>query len=191
MFVIRRLSQCDRAGLDGPIVRREQLSEAWRAVDLIRQAREQAEGILADAQVQRQRCLDQATDAFWQQAGAFVQALQAEHNTLQEDVVHTCRELLNLALERVFDDCSQGERARVLLNHLAAGQTIGVNAILSCHPQVLSEVRAWLAASRFAGVWQVREDRNVSSDALCLSHDTGAFELDWAGLKGRMQAQER
>ncbi|MGB3126394.1 MAG: HrpE/YscL family type III secretion apparatus protein, partial [Pseudomonas sp.] len=95
---------------------------------------------------------------------------------------------LNQAIERVFGDCFLGERAQALVSHLAASQSHATGATLSCHPQLFAQLHAWVASSRFAALWQLREDNAMPIDALRLSSEAGEFDLDWASLQRCMLA---
>lgn len=183
MLVRRRMSVGGQGPQGQQIIRLEQFRDSQAAVDVLSRAREQAEALLVEAHAMRQQVLDDALAQFWEQAGGFLQGLEAERQALHDAVVEACGQLLNRALERVFEESPPGERARVLLTHLAASQTVAAVATVSCHPQRWAQVQAWLTASRYASVWQVREDSSLAVDALRLSCDNGEFELDWAGLQ--------
>lgn len=189
MLVRRRLSLGDQDAVCTTIVRHEQFADAQAAVDLLRRAQEQAEALLLTAQVQRQACLDQATAEFWEQAGDFLQTLEVQSRANQHAVIEAAGQLLNVVIERLFDEASMGERARALLSHLAASQPSASAATLSCHPQLFSEVQAWLASSRYSALWQLREDSQMPALALRLSCENGEFDLDWAGLQRSLLAQ--
>ncbi len=183
MLVRRTLSVGGQGPQGQQIVRLEQFRDSQAAVDVLSRAREQAEALLVEAQVLRQQVLDDATAQFWEQAVGFLQGLEGERQALHDAVVEASRQLLNRAIERLFEESPPGERARVLLTHLAASQAVATVATLNCHPQLGPQVQAWLAASRYASVWQVRENSSMALDALRLSCDNGEFELDWAGLQ--------
>ena len=183
MLVRRTLSVGGQGPQGQQIVRLEQFRDSQAAVDVLSQAREQADVLLAEAHAKRQQVLDDAMAQFWEQAGGFLLGLELERQVLHNAVVEASRQLLNRALERLFEESPPSERARVLLAHLATCQTVAAVATLNCHPHLCAEVQAWLAASRYGAVWQLREDSSMPVDALRLSCDNGEFELDWAGLQ--------
>ncbi|RON40058.1 type III secretion system stator protein SctL [Pseudomonas brassicacearum] len=182
MWIRRRLSLGAEALLREPILRREDLADAQRASDLLLVAQAQAEALIADAQGQCQRSLDQATGEFWAQANHFLQSLEDQRQTLQRSAVESAEAMLTLALTQLFDDTSVAERGRALINHLAASQSYACTATLSCPPELFADVQAWIAGSRFAALWQLREDTSMPPQALRLSSDAGEFDLDWSGL---------
>lgn len=188
MLVRRTLSLGDQRAAPVGIVRHEQFSDSRAAVELLARAREQADALLLEAQQQRQQVLDQATAQFWEEAGTFLHGIESQAQAAHDDVVQAARQLLNQAIDRLFGECSLGERAQALITHLAAGQSHATGATLSCHPQVFAQVQAWVASSRFAAVWQLREDGAMPIDALRLSNDAGEFDLDWASLQRCMLA---
>ncbi|MDL2186479.1 type III secretion system stator protein SctL [Pseudomonas sp. ChxA] len=188
MLVRRTLSLGDQHAAPVGIVRHEQFRDSQAAVDLLAQAREQAEALLLEAQQQRQQVIDQASAQFWEDAGAFLQGIETQAQAAHNHVVQAARQLLNQAIERLFGECTLGERAQALITHLAAGQSHATGATLSCHPQVFAQVQAWVASSRFAALWQLREDGAMPIDALRLSNDAGEFDLDWASLQRCMLA---
>lgn len=191
MLVRRRLSLGDQGAGAARILRHEQFTDAQAAVDLLERAQEQVQAMLDDAQARCQYVLDQAAGEFWDQAGAFLEGLDARYRDTQASVIEASSQLLNLALERLFDEASPGERARVMVKHLAASQSIATGATLSCHPELFDEVQAWVAGSRFAALWQLREDGLMPLTALRLSSETGEFDLDWAGLQRCLLAKGR
>ncbi|NWE73696.1 type III secretion system stator protein SctL [Pseudomonas gingeri] len=179
---LRRLSLGASALPHSPIVRLEQLAQAQEATDVLAAARAEAERLLADAREQCQRYLDQALGQFWEQANGFLQALDSEREALHQEVLVSAESVLVAAMTRLFGETGPAERVRALVGHLAGSQRQAVSAVLSCSPGLFDEVQAWLASSRFAQLWQLREDAFLGPQALRLSSDTGTFELDWEGL---------
>ncbi|MGF6109299.1 type III secretion system stator protein SctL [Pseudomonas frederiksbergensis] len=182
MLVRRRLSLGTEALLREPILRREDLADAQRASDLLLAAHAQAEALIAEAQGQCQRSLDQATGQFWAQANAFLQTLEDQRQALQRSAVESAEAMLTLALTRLFDDTSVIERGQALITHLAASQSDACTATLSCPPALFADVQAWLAGGRFAALWTLREESSMPPQTLRLSSDAGEFDLDWSGL---------
>lgn len=182
MLVRRRLSLGTEALLREPILRREDLADAQRARDLLLGAHAEAEALIAEAQGQCQRSLDQATGQFWEQANAFLQTVEDQRQALQRAAVESAEALLTLTLTRLFDDASVIERGQALIKHLATSQSEACTATLSCPPALFADVQTWLAAGRFAELWQLREDASMPPQTLRLSSDVGEFDLDWAGL---------
>nr|WP_256254810.1 type III secretion system stator protein SctL [Pseudomonas agarici] len=179
---LRRLSLGVSPLPQSPIVRLEQLAQAQEATDVLAAAREEAERLLANAHEQCQRYLDQALGQFWEQANGFLQALDNERAVLHQEAVASAESVLAAAMTQLFSEVGPVERARALVGHLASSQRQAVSAVLSCSPELFDEVQGWLASSRFAALWQLREDAFLGPQALCLSSDTGTFELDWEGL---------
>ncbi|KAF1006978.1 MAG: hypothetical protein GAK32_02376 [Pseudomonas fluorescens] len=182
MLVRKTLSLGDQHAAPVGIVRHEQFSDARVAVDLLARAQEQAQALLLEAEAQRQQVLEQATAQFWEEAGTFLQGVETQAQAAHDNVVHAARQLLNQVIDRLFGECSMGERAQALVSHLAASQSHVTGATLRCHPQLFADVQAWVASSRFATLWQLREDALMPMDALRLSNDAGEFDLDWASL---------
>jgi len=188
MLVRRTLSLGDPHANPAGIVRHEHVRDSQAAVDLLARARGQAEALLLEAGHQRQQVIDQASAQFWEEAGAFLHSLETQAQAAHDNVVQAARQLLNQAIDRLFGECTLSERAQALITHLAAGQSHATRAALSCHPQVFAQVQAWVASSRFAALWQLREDDAMPIDALRLSTDAGEFDLDWASLQRCMLA---
>jgi len=182
MLVRRRLSLGAEALLREPILRHEDLADAQRASDLLLAAQTEAEALIAEAQGQCQRSLDQAAGEFWEQANHFLQTLEDQRLALQRSAVESAEALLTQALTQLFDDTSVAERGRALINHLAASQSYACTATLTCPPELFADVQAWVAGSRFAALWQLREDISMPAQTLRLSSDAGEFDLDWPGL---------
>jgi type III secretion protein L len=181
-LVRRRLSLGAEALLREPILRREDLADAQRASDVLRAAQTEAEALIAEAQTQCQRALDQAAGEFWEQANHFLQTLEDQRQALQRLAVESAEAMLTLALTPLFDGTDVAERGRGLINHLAASQSDPCTATLRCPPELFADVQAWVADSRFAALWQVREDSSMPAQTLRLSSDAGEFDLDWPGL---------
>ncbi|TPG88497.1 HrpE/YscL family type III secretion apparatus protein [Pseudomonas caspiana] len=189
MLVRRRLSLGTGALLREPILRREDLADAQRASDVLLAAQAQAEALIAAAQTQCQRLLDQAAGEFWTQANDFLQALEDQRQALQISAVESAEAMLTLALTGLLDDTGVAERGRALVRHLAASQSYACNATLSCPPELFADLQAWVADSRFAALWQLRDDPSMPTQTLRLSSDAGEFDLDWPGLLRCLLAQ--
>ncbi|WP_437883142.1 type III secretion system stator protein SctL [Pseudomonas sp. LRF_L74] len=174
--------------LDEPIVRRETLQDVRRASECLQQARREAEAILDAAEQESRQRVDAAQAAFWQQANSFLDALRQEQMALERASLEAVERLLNLALARVLDDTTLPERIRALLKNLADSQGTDSSASLICHPDNIDALRSWLAASRFSAVWKVEGDAGLAPDAIRLSHEQGAFDLDWTGLRQALLA---
>lgn len=187
MLISRRLSLGEPAVVGVRIVRHAQLTDSVAAQDLLSRAQAQADSLLLNAQAQRQQILDVALTEFWEEAGAFLQTLRAEYQALQDDVIAASRRVVNQVIEQVFDDCATPDRARALVSHLAASQRYASAASLNCHPELFNDVQAWIMGSRFALVWQLREDSSLPVSALRLTSGSGDFELDWASLQRCVQ----
>jgi type III secretion protein L len=166
-----------------PILRREHLNDVRRADDILAQARQQAQRILDDAEHEAASRIAQLTGQFWADANAFLQGLEEEREAFRRDALDTVDQLLNEALSRLLDATSLPERTRALLRDLEASQPIASAATLSCHPDLAPTVEDWLEHSRFAPMWQVQSNHAMPPDTLTLSHDSGAFEVDWNALR--------
>jgi type III secretion protein L len=169
--------------VEEPILRREQLDDVRRADDILVDTRLHARQILDDAEQEARHQIEQATGRFWADANAFLQSLEQERETFRRDALDTVEQLLNEALTRLLDAASLPERTRALLRDLSASQPTASAATLSCHPDLAPTVEDWLGQSRFAQVWLVQCNSAMPPDTLTLSHDSGAFEVDWNILR--------
>ncbi|WP_434698146.1 type III secretion system stator protein SctL [Pseudomonas sp. D1-1] len=171
------------------IVRQERFADYRTAIDVLSQARADADALVLQAENLRQEYLDQALAEFWGQASCFLQALEAERQQCRNSVIDVCRELLNIVIDRLFDEFQPQERARILLEHLAASRAYPTgSATLRCHPELFSEVQAWLAADNASALWQLREDITMPLQSIRLSTDAGEYDVDWIGLQRSFRA---
>ncbi|WP_092164928.1 HrpE/YscL family type III secretion apparatus protein [Pseudomonas sp. NFACC37-1] len=171
------------------IVRHEQFADYRGAVDVMLQARADANALLQQAETLRQESLDRALAEFWAQACGFLEALEAERQQCREGVVEVCRELLNVVIGRLFDECPPKERIRILLDHLVATCAYPLSsATLKCHPELYVEVQAWLAANSSSALWQLREDSTMAVQSIRLSTETGEYAVEWDDLRRSLQA---
>lgn len=166
-----------------PILRRECFDDVQRADDILAHARRQAERILHEAEQEASARIGQMTGQFWADANAFLQGMLEEREAFRSDALETVEQLLNEALTRLLDATTLPERTRALLRDLEASQPIASAATLSCHPELLTSVEAWLEQSRFAQLWQVQPNTAMPLDTLTLTHDCGAFEVDWSVMR--------
>lgn len=184
-MLVRRALSLGGAELEGRvIIRHEQFSNYRAAIDLMSQARAEADALMWQAEKERQAYLDQAMAEFWGKAGDFLEALEAERQRCRNDVIETCQELLNILVARLFEECTPKERTRILLEHLAATQVYPAgSATLSAHPTLVVEIQAWLKTSRYSALWHLREDNTLPVGAIRLSTDTGEYDVDWTCLQ--------
>ncbi|AHL34306.1 hypothetical protein CD58_15925 [Pseudomonas brassicacearum] len=188
MLIRRNLSLGDRETGGELVVRHEQFADYRTAVDVMSQARAEADALLLEAEKLRQDYLDRALAQFWDQASSLLEALEAERQQCRSRVVDVCRDLLNVVIGRLFDECQPAERARILLEHLAASQAYPMgSATLRCHPELLVEVQAWLEANSSSALWQLREDTTIPVQSIRLSTDAGEYDIDWTGLQRSFQ----
>ncbi|WLG20907.1 type III secretion system stator protein SctL [Pseudomonas sp. FP1154] len=191
MLIRRNLSLGDREVKRELVVRREQFADYRTAVDVMSRARAEADAILLEAGRRQQEYLDRALAEFWGQASFFLEALEAERQQCRNSVIEVCRELLNVIIGRLFDECPPEARARILLEHLAASQAYpAVSATLKCHPERYGEVQAWLAANNASVLWQLRDDITMPIQSIRLSTDTGEYDIDWTGLRRSFQVAD-
>lgn len=182
MLIKRRLSLCAEV-LDEPVLRREVIKDVWRAEELLVEAQQRADELLQATERQCQQQLADAQAQFWEQANHHLQLLNAQRATLEEEALRSVERLLFLALARLLDDTDRTQRIRALVRQLAENQAAGELASLSCHPEQAPAVRAWLADSRLAAVWNVQEDADLDMQALRLSHGQGALDINWNELR--------
>ncbi len=187
-MLVKRSLSLGVSSLAEPILKREHIEDARRAEDVLAQALAQAEQIQLHAQEQAHEQVSQAVAEFWEQAGAFLQGLEAERQNFQDEALAAAEQLLSTAMARLLDEAGLAERTRALLRSLAASQPLEVRATLQCHPDLLPAVTQWLADSRFASVWQVQANSRLADDVLTLSHATGAFDIQWAQLRAGLLA---
>lgn len=189
MLIRRNLSLGDPELGSTLIVRHEQFADYRAAVDVISRARVEADALLLEAENLRQDYLDRALAQFWDQASSLLEALEAERQQCRSNVVEVCRDLLNVVIDRLFDECPPRERIRILLEHLAASQANAAgSATLKCHPELSDEVQAWLEANNNSRLWQLREDITMPVQSIRLSADAGEYEVDWISLQRSFQA---
>jgi type III secretion protein L len=169
--------------LEEPILRREHVEDVRRAHDVLANAQQQAQRILDEAEQEAHNQIEQAVSRFWSSASIFLQGLEEEREAFRREALGSVEQLFNEALSRLLDAASLPERTRALLLDLAASQAIASTATLSCHPDLAPTVEDWLAQSRFAQVWQVQCDSTMSLEILTLSHASGAFDVDWGILR--------
>jgi type III secretion protein L len=182
-MLVKRTLSFGASTLAEPIIRREHIEENRRAQDVLAHAHAQAEQILLQAEYLAQEQVAQAVAEFWDNATAFIQGLEEQRHALQQEALVAAEHVLGSAMARLLDEAGLAERTRALLRALAASQPMEAIATLQCHPQLLPDVTAWLADSRFASVWQVQASTRLPTDALTLSHATGAFDIQWAHLR--------
>ncbi|RAU41493.1 MULTISPECIES: type III secretion system stator protein SctL [unclassified Pseudomonas] len=183
MLAKRSLSLASFDVLAEPVLRREDIADMQRACEVLDTARREAQQLLADAAEQAQREREQALAQFWTQANAVLEGLELQRQRLQQDALETLEALLNESLARLLDEASLAERTRAVVRNLADSQRHAVLATLSAHPDRLDDLAAWLAQSRFAEHWQLKGDPLMPDDALRLSDEQGAFDIDWASLR--------
>ncbi|MFY1663054.1 type III secretion system stator protein SctL [Pseudomonas sp. Pseu.R1] len=183
MLAKRSLSLASSAVLAEPLLRRDDLVDLQRACEVLRNAHLDAQQILADAREQAQRERDQALAQFWMDANAVLQDLEQQRQTLQRESMAAVEELLNQTLARLLDETTLAERTRALVRHLADSQRYAVSATLSAHPDRLDALADWLTDSRFSEHWQLKGDPLMPPEALRLSDDNGAFDIEWASLR--------
>lgn len=183
MLAKRRLALASSDVLLDTILRRDDLADIQLAGDVLRNAREEAEQILADTREQAQREKDQALMQFWEQANGFLDAFEQQRQTLQQEAMSAVEDLLNTTLARLLDETTLAERTRALIRNLADSQRHEAVATLSAHPDQLNELRDWLAQSRFSEHWQLKADPLMPPLTLRLSDANGAFDIDWTSLQ--------
>lgn len=183
MLAKRSLVLSSSAVLAETILRREDLADMQLASEVLRHAQQQAQDILIDARQQARQEQDQALAQFWDRANRFLQDLQLQRQTLQQEAMAAVEALLTATLTRLLDDTSLAERTRALVRHLADSQPDEATATLSAHPDLLDELRQWLAESRFAEHWQLKADPSLALHSLRLSDANGAFDVDWSRLR--------
>lgn len=183
MLAKRSLSLASSAVLGETLLRREDIADIQRASEVLRNARSEAQEILADAREQAQRELDHALARFWDGANTLLEALEQQRQTLQRESMIAVEDLLNQTLARLLDETTLAERTRALVRNLADSQRFAAFATLSAHPDRLEALATWLGESRFAEHWQLKGDPLLAPDALRLSDDNGAFDIDWGSLR--------
>ncbi|MBD1554537.1 type III secretion system stator protein SctL [Pseudomonas typographi] len=166
-----------------PILRHEDIANSQRAQEVLAHARDQAERIRAEATLEARQQIDQAVGQFWAGANAFLQGFDEERAAFRGEALASVEQLLNVALSRLLDDTDLAERTRALLRDLAASQPVDSAATLSCHPDLAPTVGEWLSHSRFATLWRLEGNSAMPTNALKLSHATGAFDVDWNRLR--------
>lgn len=189
MLIRRSFSLGDHVLGSELIVRQERFAEYRAAADVLSQARVDADALLLQAENVRQEYLDQALAEFWGRASCLSQALEAERQQCKNSVIEVCRELLNVVIDRLFDECQPRERAKILLEQLTACAAYPTGtSTLKCHPELFSDVQAWLAVNSASAPWQLREDVAMPLDSIRLSTDAGEYDVDWTALKRSFQA---
>ena len=183
MLAKRSLSLSSKTVLAEPILRHEDIADSLRAVDVLEDAHRQAERMLAELEAQARHQHAQALAEFWQTANGFLSSLAAEREALQRDAMASVEALLTEALSRLLDETTLAERVRALARNLSASQLNELPATLSCHPAMRPALEDWLAQSRFAEHWQLRNDPLLPEDSLRLSDANGAFDIDWPHLQ--------
>ncbi|SEP66046.1 type III secretion protein L [Pseudomonas sp. NFACC02] len=183
MLAKRRLVLSPSTVLIEPLLRREDIADIQLASEVLSKARREAVLILEDARLQAQQEKDQALGQFWANANQFLHGLDQERQALQRESMAAVEALLTRTLSRLLDDSTLAERTRALVRHLADSQPYEAQATLGAHPEMLDDLRHWLAQSRFAEHWQLKADPTLAPQSLRLSDANGAFDVDWTRLR--------
>ncbi|OUM06943.1 type III secretion protein [Pseudomonas syringae] len=191
MLARRSIALTTAALLPEPILRREHIADSVRARDVLADAQRQAERMRVLEQEKAQQLQQQALARFWENANAFLDELQQQRKTLQQEMMAAVEALLSESLRHLLDATTLDERARALARNLAASQLNEISATLSVHPDMAEPVAEWLAQSRFAEHWQLRRDASVASGSLRLSDANGAFDIDWVTLRNGLLGADR
>lgn len=183
MLTKRRLVLSPSAVLVEPLLRREDIADTQRAAEVLSNARREAALILEEARHQAQQEKDEALGQFWASANHFLQGLNQQRQALERESMVAVEGLLNSTLARLLDESTLAERTRALVRNLADSQTCGAQATLGAPPDMLDDLRQWLAQSRFAEHWQLKADPSLAPQSLRLSDANGAFDIDWSSLR--------
>lgn len=185
MFVARRLVMPTACSLlHEPIIRREVLSEILRSVQAVEDMHVQAQAILAAAEEQAARRIEQAERDFWQRAEVFLQAWEAERERDLQAMANQIDFVLQQAWSQLLGEVGQPQRVAVLLDHLLRSQQRPLRAKLHCHPEHVQTVAQWLKGQPCEMLWTIQPDQHLEPGQICLATDTGQFDLDWKALQG-------
>lgn len=183
MLAKRRLVLSPSVVLVEPILRREDIADTQLAAEVLSNARREAVLILEQARHQAQQEIDEALGQFWASAHQFLQGLSQQRQALERESMTAVETLLTGTLTRLLDESTLAERTRALVRNLADSQPYEAQASLGAHPDMLDDLRQWLAQSRFAEHWQLKADPSLAPQSLRLSDTNGAFDIDWASLR--------
>jgi type III secretion protein L len=183
MLTKRRLVLSPSAVLIEPLLRREDIADTQLAAEVLSNARREAALILEEARHQAQQEKDDALGQFWASANQFLQALNQQRQALERESMVAVEALLTSTLARLLDESTLAERTRALVRNLADSQPYETQATLGAHPDMLDDLRQWLAQSRFAEYWQLKADASLAPQSLRLSDANGAFDIDWTSLR--------
>lgn len=182
MLTRKRISLLNGAADLAPIISQARLDIQQQGVDILQQAKRQAEQILAAAQQEAEACKlraqQRAEEDFWQQADSLLAHWQQQQQQTESEILSVMNSVLAQALGQLLTEVPDSQRLNALLRQLLREKRQVEQGTLCCHPSQQQPIAAWLATYSHIR-WQLQPDETLPLDRLKLLTTQGELHLDW------------